>query len=328
MATRATITDRNKLPDEAVMTADLIKRIGFNWELDLRYPTPDPADKRVQIRREKHYAPQPEVTKYAAAMAHNDAFPPIVVTRDGFLLDGSTRAQAARRNKYPTIPAFILDSNYEGAPKPVLRRLQMLGAGFNIRNGRGIDRQEIVDAVLAVGTGTDYDAARIATLLGVSSGLVSGVLAEQRAKERAEQHGVHVNGSVPASQLRRLGQAPLNIQPFLALLKLTQDAGLSVVEINDLIKGIRAAGSDEAALELIGRDREERRDQISEYAAVGKSRPSHSSQLRQHLGFVLNFEDNPKGLIEHNPTLASEHIRTMERSIVVLTAALHVQRKD
>lgn len=324
----ATITDHNKLPDEARMTATLIKRLGFDWELDLRYPTPDPSAKRIQIRQEQHYSPKAEVTKYAASMARNDAFPPIVVTQDGYVLDGNTRAEAARKNKYPTIPAFVLDLDYEGASEPVVRRMRLLGAGFNARHGRGIDRQEITDAVLAVGTGTDYDASRIAQLLGVSAGLVQGVLSEQRARERAGKLGMHVNGSVPASQLRRLGQAPLNDKPFLALLQLTQDAGLSVGEINELIKEIKAAGSDEAAMELINRQRAERRGQIAEYAAVGKSRPAHSSQLRQSLGFVLKHEDNPTALVELNPTLAETHRQIVTRAIQVLTVILNGQKEN
>jgi hypothetical protein len=57
----ATITDPNKLPDEARMTAKLIKRLGFDWALDQRYPTPD-VSKRVQIRQIAHYAPPAEVS--------------------------------------------------------------------------------------------------------------------------------------------------------------------------------------------------------------------------------------------------------------------------
>jgi hypothetical protein len=260
-------------------------------------------------------------------MARGDDFPPIVVTQDGYLLDGNTRAEAARRNKFPFLPALILDKNYEGAPEAVLRRMHLLGAGFNVRNGRGIDRAEQMSAVLAVGTGTDYDASRIAALLGVSSGFVNGVLSEQRARERADRIGVHVNGSVPSSQLRRLGQSGLNDEPFVTLLKLTQDAGLSVGEINELIKKVKGAGSDAAAIEMLNHVREDRHDQIAEYAAVGKSRPAHSSQLRQRLGFVLGYEDNARALVELNPTLADTHTDVLTRAIAVLTAALAFQEE-
>jgi hypothetical protein len=320
----AHITDHNKLPDEARQTASLIKRLGFDWALDQRYPVPD-VTKRIQIRQIAHYAPAAEVTKYAAAMARNDAFPPVVVTKDGYLLDGNTRTEAARRNKYPTLPALILDRDYVGAPEAVVRRMHLLGAGFNVRNGRGIDRSEQMSAVLAVGTGTDYDASRIAALLGVSPGFVNGVLSEQKARERAERIGVHVNGSVPSSQLRRLGQSGLNDEPFKLLLKLTQDAGLSVGEINELIKKVKEAGSDSGALELLTKVREDRKEQISEYAAVGKARPAHSSQLRQRLGFVLGFEDNASSLVELNPTLADTHLDVLTRTIDVLTAVRRLQ---
>ena len=326
MAKAATITKHEDLPDEARNGASLIKRLGFNWELDLRYPTPD-AERRVQIRDESHNAPKAEVAKYAQAMAHNEALPPIVITRDGYLVDGNTRVGGAIKAKLPTLTAFILDVNYDGASAAVLRRLHLLGAAFNTRNGRGIDRAEITDAVLAVGNGTDYTAERIATLLGVSSGLVSSVLAEQRARDRAGKHGVHVNGSIPSSQLRRLGQATLNDGPFLALLQLTQDAGLTSGEVGDLVKQIKEAGNDAAALALIDQQRAERRDQIAEYRASGKSRIPHSAQLRQRLGFVLKYETTPRDLVEYSPTMVEEHRRILDRAITVLTAVRELQGK-
>ena len=141
----------------------------------------------------------------------------------------------------------------------------------------------------------------------------------------AAKHGITVNGSVPASQLRRLGSAPLNDAPFLAILTLTQDAGLSAIEVGDLIKRVRAAGSDEQAMATIEADREERREQIKEFRASGKSRTPVAAQLRQRLGFVLNHEHNPRELVEVNPTLAESHGRILDRVIAVLTTARELQ---
>jgi hypothetical protein len=324
MARAATIKKHEDLPDEARTTAALIKRLGFDWELDQRYPTPD-LDKRVQVREEKHYAPTAEVTKYAAAYQRGEPIPPIVVTTDGYLLDGNTRVGALHKAKQPTVSALIVNDAYEGAEETTLRRFRLLGAAFNARHGRGIDRVETTNAILAVVAGGDYTAERIATLLGVSSGLVSAVVAEQKARERAQRLGVHVNGSVPISMLRRLGQAPLNDEPFLRMLKLVQDAGLSSSELGDLVRQVKAAGSDEKALELIDNQRVERKTQIAEYQAFGKSKPPGPAQLRQHLGFVLKHTDDPKALVDHNPTTAAGHIKTIDDAIAVLTKVRALQ---
>ena len=52
--------------------------------------------------------------------------PPIVVTKDGHLVDGNTRTAAALHNKYPSIQALVLTDNYEGATEKVEQRLRLL----------------------------------------------------------------------------------------------------------------------------------------------------------------------------------------------------------
>lgn len=327
MARAATIKRHEDLPDEARTTAALIKRVGFSWELDQRYPTPE-VDKRVQVRLVNHNAPGAEVAKYAAAYQRNDPLPPIVVTQDGFVLDGNTRVGALHKAKIPVVSALILDANYEDADEVTNARFRALGAAFNLRHGRGIDRVETTNAIIAVVAGGDYTAERIAALLGVSSGLVNGVIAEQKARSRAGRLGVHVNGSVPVSMLRRLGQAPINDEPFRRMLKLTQDAGLSASELNELVRKVKDAGSDEKALELIDAERAERHSQISEYSAFGRSKPKGPSQLRQHLGFVLKHAEEPQKLVDHNPTTAPGHIKTLDTAIATLSKVRELQQRE
>lgn len=321
-----TVTKQAQLDDIARPVAALIERLGFTWELHPNHPTPD-SQHHIQVRDEKHRAPRQQVSQYAAAMARGDKFAPVVVTSDGYVIDGNTRVEAAHRNRRPDIQAFVLNAPWDNAPESVQRRLRVLGAGFNARNGRGIDRNEITHAVVAIGKDETYDASRIATLLGVTDGIVHGILAEQRVRERARKHNIEVNGSIPASQLQRLGQASntLNDAPFLDLLRLTQEAGLSKAEVVDLIKQVRAAGSDDAALALLSEQREARRDQIADFRASGKSRPPTAAQLRQRLGFVLTHQEDPGVLVEHSPTLAPVHRETIQRTVAVLTEVLNRQ---
>jgi hypothetical protein len=319
----ASIKTRQQLPDVAKPTADLIEKLGFSWELDFEYPTPDPA-KRVQIREEKHYIPREMVMRIAAAMARGDKLPPVVVTKDGYLIDGNTRTEAARHNKYPSVQALVVTEAYEGCTEKVARRLQLLGAAFNVRNGKGIDREETRKAIEKIGEDPTYDGTRIAALIGVTDATVKSILAEVKARKRAESVGVHLNGSVAATPLRILGQASekLNDEPFRAVASLAADTGMSPGDLREIIRQMREEKSDEGALRVIDEHRRARREQIAEYRASGKSKPPPAAKLRQRLGFILDFEANPRELTELNPDVVIKHQEAIRRSIAVLQAVL------
>jgi hypothetical protein len=323
----ALIKDRQALPDIAKPTADLIERLGFKWELDYEYPLPDTAQ-RVQIRNEKHYEPPSQKAAYAAAMRRGDKFPPIVITKDGHLVDGSTRVGAARRNQWPNIQALILNVNYETATEKEQRRIMILGAGFNARNGKGIDRNEIAAAVKEVAGDGTWDATRVAALLGVTDATVQGIFAEQKARDRAAKLGIVLNGSVPASQVRLLGQRSpkFNDDPFAAVTSLTQDAGLDRTVLRELCDRMQAKGTDEEKLAVVAEERKSREGQIAEFKATGKKVPPASAELRRKLGYVLGFEDNPRGLVEHNKDIAVRHLDQLVKASKVLDSAITAQR--
>lgn len=316
-----TLTRKTDVPDSAHWTIGLIEKLGFSdWQFSYEHPTPPDVNRRVQIRDARHYAPTEEVTKMAAALKRGDDVPPIVVTADDYLIDGNTRVRAAHRAEFPHMRAIIVNERWETASDSVKRRLYGLGAGFNARNGRGIDRNEVREVVLKIAADPNYDATRIAALLGVAERMVRDILAEQRARDRAERAGVHVNGSVPASQLRRLGGASekLNTAPYVELVKLTQDAGLAVSELSELITRVRGADSDEAAMGLLAKEREVRREQIQEFTASRKSRPSEAAKLRQRLGFILDYEANPARLVERSPNFGPQHRDQLAKAIEIL----------
>ena len=319
----ASIKTRQQLPDIAKPAADLIEKLGFQWELDFEHPTPD-GGKRVQIREEKHYVPREMVMRIAAAMARGDKLPPVVVTKDGYLIDGNTRTAAAQHNKYPTVQALILNDSYEGCTEKVERRLHLLGAAFNARNGKGIDREEIRKAVVAIAQDSSYDGTRIAALIGVTDGTVKSILAEMKARDRAESVGVHLNGSVAATPLRILGQASekLNDEPFRAVASLAQDTGMAPGDLRDVIRQMHDAKSDDGAVSVVREHRAARKEQIAEYRASGKSKPPPAAKLRQRLGFILEFEAKPAELVEHNPDVNGRHRDEIERAITILRAVL------
>ena len=317
---------REQLSDLAKPVVDLVERIGFEWEFEFEHPLPELAT-RIQIRAEKHYAPATMVARLREAMTRGDKLPPIVVTHDGHLVDGNTRVTAAQRNGFPNLQAVVLNVELDRATEAEVRRLNTLGAAFNARHGKGIDREEIRRAVEQLGNDPNYSATRIAALIGVTDGVVQSLVSELRARRRAEALGLHVNGSVNAARLRTLGRVAenLNDEPFKELFTLVEDSGMSVGEINAVVKRARDEKSDQGALAVLAEEKESRRQQIAEYKASGKSVPPNAGKLRQRLGFILGFEADPRELLEHNPALSKEYVEALERSIEVLQSVLKAQ---
>jgi hypothetical protein len=322
-----TIKKRNELPTLAQITLDLVERFGFGgWEFDYEYPIPDLA-RQIQIRAEGNYAPKAKVAELAEQMKRNEKFAPIIVTADGYIVDGHTRVAAAVRAGLPFVRALILDYAWEGASEDVQRRVHLLGAAANARHGKGIDREGVRSAVERIAQDSDYDQTRIAALLGVTAGTVKAIVQEMKGRTRAKGLDVEMNGSIPASSMAKLGLAAekLHDEPFRALAILARDAGLSGKEIDELAKRAREAASDDEAVALIERARLERKGQIEQFVASGKRRPAPSSLLRQRLGYVIGFEARPLELVEQNPDLSEEHESKIRQAMAVLAAVLEAQ---
>jgi hypothetical protein len=322
MSTKSTFTHkREDMPEQARQFYDLCEQFGFKPKFTFEYPTPENHEKRIQIRVDKHVAPAKEVNRYASMMKNGDKFPPLILTQDGWLVDGATRGGAAKKNKFPHVQALILDEDYAEAPESVKQRLTGLGAAFNLRNGKGIDRAEVRNAVEFIGKNPNYNSTSIAALLGCTESTVRAILLEKRARDRADKLGISLNGELPASIMRTIGasEASINDDPFRELLRLVADSGMPQKDLAVLIKNIKAAKSDAGAMKILQAEREARKQQIAERKATGgRMKPAFASQLRQHLGFVTRFMDKPENLVEHSPNLWNDHLRIVENAILIL----------
>jgi hypothetical protein len=308
---------------------DLVEKFGFQPEIDYELPLP-PEGKRHQIRDAKHYAPVSKVNEIAAALERGDILPAIIVTRDGTVVDGATRVTAHRKKKYPKIRAVVLDCDYESASSDALARLALLGAASNLHHGIGIDRNELHRAVAFIVDHNDtYDGTRLAALLSVTEATIKGILAEKRARDRAQTLGITLNGSVKATQLRILGQASdkFDDQPFSALVSLVHDTGLDTTELLNLLKRLRQGEQNESAkLATIATERAARREQIATYRASGKARPPAAGTLRRTLGFLLGKHDDPGALVERNPDLGAMHLGVLQQAADILATVIPLQQ--
>lgn len=297
-------------PAEALPVAERIRLLGFG----VRY-TPDhklaDISKRVQVRDEEALAPTREVGRYTQGMRNGDKFPPAIITADGYLVDGATRTEAARRAGKDTFHAFVLDQKYEGAPETMIQQLKTLGGAFNLTHGRGMSPSNIERVIDAV-TEEDDRPRDIARKLHISESTVSTVLNGKKARNRAERLGVELNGTFTASHMKLFGgKSEKYTDPvFAGLVSLAQDAHLSVPASNDLCKRLEAVGTESDRLTIL----EAERASYHEIIAGAASMPSRAAKLRRSLGF-LNGQEDPDRLVELNPEASDDHSRAIREAI-------------
>lgn len=311
------------LPDRAIPVIELIEKLGFKWEFEDRYQVPTDLSRRVQIREEANYTPSDRVSTYARAMKDGSKFPPVVVTRDNFTVDGNTRFAALRKLGWRDVQAVVLSESYENAPQRKKDALHLLGAAFNVQNGKGIDRDEIRRAIETVCSDPNVSIVHAASLLGVTSQVVTNTMSEKKGRDCIHRlTGKEPNGAFKVAALRTIAGASNRMtDPVLtAIISLTQDAGLLSGEIKSLVEDVTKERSEADQLKVVDRWRLAREDQISAYKQGGKVRPPYSAQLRQRLGFVLARTSDD--LVERNPELQAEHIERLVRAISVLNDAM------
>jgi hypothetical protein len=304
------------IPPYAQSTAARIELMGFTrWSFDEDARLPD-LTKRLQVRDEASLAPRAEVTRYAASLKRGDLMPPIIMTKDEYLVDGATRIAAALRAKRSHFPAFYLNVNFTNAPQPVLDELTMLGTAFNMTHGNKMNRAD-VERVIQVVSHEGDSPRDIANRLGnVSESTVRSVINARSARTRAADLGIELNGETyhPLTQthLARLGDKAkqFNNQVFKEFITLIRDTGMSTTDAENLSRRLTVQGDDDSKLALIQAERDSR--------PYGSSRPSRAGKLRQSLGYSLKFADQPDLLIETSQEAAPVHRQVIHDAIAAL----------
>lgn len=284
---------------------------------------------RVQVREVGHYAPKESVERYAVQMNHVE-FPPIVVTRDRWIVDGNTRVRAKLYRKEKFFPALVLDTTYEGASQRRQDELHALAATLNAQNGVPLTAKEtrsVVRTFISLGWLNE----QIGRAIGVKASTVTQVRKEIDAERKLEKVGL-VGGdgdAIRGAALRALGAKDvlaLNDVPFKMLAELARDADLNAKEIIDTAKVSKEAGSDKLAMDKLRDLRAEMRDRIQQKTLTGVGKPPVSRQVRQHLGNVVKYEGREDELLETDPDVSAKHIAALEKAIAVLTKVLNMQR--
>jgi hypothetical protein len=308
-------------------TISEIQRLALPYSMEAQYPVADlSADRRVQVRDVSHYAPRENVEQYSAQMDAGVAFPSIVVTRDGWIVDGNTRIGARISRKDPFTPALVIDVDYGRAGEKQKGMLVALASTLNSQGGQRLTQKEVrrtATVLIALG----WKSEQIARAIGLKPSSVTGVKQEIEAVARLEKVGVEAAGTRGPS-LRALGSGvaqSLNDLPFKELAELACDAGFNATEIHAVAKSAKATGSDKGALDSLRALRVENNDRIAEKRLTGRGKPPVSRQLRQHIGFVNKFAGREDELVETDPKIGAQHVEALESAMKVLTEVLRMQ---
>lgn len=303
-------------------TLDLLKQYALDWTYEADHPLPE-AGKRKQIRDEKHNAPVKEVKRIRAALAAGRRVPPVVITRDGYYVDGNTRGAAYEKAEVKRAHAVVLAVDYEKASPEQQRKLKGLGAALNIVHGNRLTPDEVREAVLTLAedpTLAHYPS-RIAELLGESKADVARVLKLERGRTFIRSHGHTVNGNMTAGVLNVFAArfSDWHTEPAVKITDIALTADLSAAELTDLARKVEATTSDSEAMTVLTEAEAELQDRVRRVAFHGKGKPTIAGKLRRALGNVTRFTEEIDRAVDDDPSSARGYFDDLNNAIDGLT---------
>jgi hypothetical protein len=293
----------------AVGTAEEITAHQLGWWFMADYPLVT-VSKRIQVRNIAHLAPKTEVSEYAQMMKLGDRFPPVIVTRDGFLVDGHTRTEAAKKLNWTMFPAFVLNVDYGSLDpdSPLRKTLLKLGAAQNNKHGRRMTAADIAGLIEQVAIGDTPK--QIQRDMHVGASIANTVWNAARARAKAASLGITVSNELNNSMLKLFGgKSEKYTDPVWGrLFRLTQDARLSIPEVNEIMGRVEALHSEEDRVRLLETERVSHRAAISTASRVT---PSHARRVNQGIGYLLRDDLTPDMLTERDPVQGGKYLRRL-----------------
>lgn len=299
-----------------------LKRLGLTWKMEAQYDLRTIAG-RAQVRDIKNLAPKANVASYAVQMGEKP-FPAIVLSSDGYVIDGNTRIAARAKRKEHFCSAAVLDLGYHHATPTQKAELHALAATLNQLGAERLKPNEvrrIIEDLLDL----DWSNENIARSVGASPSTASQVRRERAGRDRLASLGLDPN-DFDESSTRVLGSPDamsLNDAPFKALAELTLDAGFKTKEVQEVARAMKALGADKLALDHVAKFRKDQASRIKQHRLTGKGKPPMASQVRRSLGIVV--KNNPADLVEVNPTAMDSYRDLLDKAINVLSRTMDMQ---
>jgi hypothetical protein len=305
-----------------------IERLGFDWHEEAQFDLALLSkDRRVQVREVEHYAPKAQVAQYAVQMGQTP-FPPIIVSKNNWLVDGNTREEARVMRKEKYTAAIIIDADFTGKGGKVDARFHALAATLNQTGGQRLTPAEAKAAAKKILSVEGWKPEQISRAVGIKGSLVSQVKRELAAEGKFAKVGF--NGKLSPVVVRAFGSdllTGLNDVPFKKLAELAVDANLGAKEVTDIAKEMKATGSDAGMIGHVDAKRAEMVERIKEHALLGNGKPAPSSMLRRSLGMVVKYLATPSSLVEYSPAAMQDHFNAVKAAVDVLQRVLELQEE-
>jgi ParB-like chromosome segregation protein Spo0J len=206
-------------------------------------------DEQSQVRQLSHIAPALRVEEYAQQMRNGAMFPPILLMRPDVLIDGNTRLKAAQRIGRQSFPAIVVDTKTRDMAV-------ILAASLNQMGGERLTPEEAHEAALLM-MRSNYPDMAIARELGRDISQVRRWRIQRDVQNRAESLGL-------AEQLQHIPRGSLGAlasltheEPFVQTARLLAEVRPPEKQAKEMIAEIQQAPSDQAALAVVARMRDD-----------------------------------------------------------------------
>ena len=293
------------LPPEAQDFWQKLERLGFT---DMRYresvALPDPYG-GIQVRNSEEIAPTAKVNRYVELLQAGSPPPPVVVTSDGYQIDGRTRNLAKRKvtkkGENPAHSAIVLTENFNGASTATMNKFKIAATRLNL-HGENMSDRDIETVIRDVYT-DDMSQTDLARMLGVSPSTVKFVVNADKARQRIEK----LNESLPANRQTDTGSLNKTVlyqletkgkymddKPFAELAEVSVKAGLTGPEVTSLTRELNELRDRDRQLELLDGVRDQRKLQID--GVVKKN--SLAVQSMRNLAWFDKYENDPTAILE------------------------------
>ena len=265
------------------------------------------ATKRLQVRDKSELAPAYEVSMYKQMLKAGKHLPPVYVTMDGWLVDGNTRTEAAIALGWVSYPALVIAVNWQDlSPDSEMRKkLLKLGGAQNQKHGRRMSAAAMAALIEQV-TDDMSSPKMIATEMNISVSTATTVMNAAKVRRRAAELGIDIDRSLSNSHMKLLGGKleKWTTPVFEAILNLTQQAHLTIPDVDDVAKKVEALGTEQERLALL----KEIADQYRTTIRSGhRESPSKARRLKQTLGYLLSEANAPKTLTELDPDRGQDY---------------------
>ena len=300
--------------------ASILDEFNVEYSEDPQHPIADL--RQSQVRDEKNVAAKDTVSTIVSKIATGMPIPAIVVTSDGRIIDGNGRVHGAKKAKHGTLYAFVTNKTEEQLGDTLL---EILGSRLNDHGKRRAKHE--IDKTIRKLLADDATTERVMEHVSVEAGRVRNMRAQMTGEERVEAAGLARNG-FSIAHLKAFGRVELMNEPLNGVIQLVHDTGMSSKETGELMKRLRAKGSEAEQMQMLNQERNDLRERIDEHKRTGNGKPPAARRAKQSLSGFMSIAEAPEQIVERNPDRMESQLKTLRSAQLLLNQIIELQESE